>query len=124
MQPGDEALVFRLVFLPGAGRVKVEAKHQFHHGQLRDWPINQNSMNNQYHGLFAAAFRAYLEEQGITQASVAQAAGMTPGSLHRYLTTDPDKESREPSIAVVIRLCASAGCRVAITPEGVGVAKC
>lgn len=76
-----------------------------------------------YHGLFAAAFRAYLEEQGITQASVAQAAGMTPGSLHRYLTT-PGKERREPSIAIVIRLCHAAGCRVSITPEGVGVAKC
>lgn len=75
-------------------------------------------MNNQYSGLFAAAFRAYLEEQGITQASVAKAAGMSPGSLHRYLTTDPSKESREPSVAVVIRLCHAAGCRVFIDPDG------
>lgn len=65
-------------------------------------------MNNEYSGAFASAFRAYLEEQGITQSSVAQAAGMSASQLAQYLAAD-DTARREPTFPVALRLLAASG---------------
>ncbi|MCB0583621.1 MAG: helix-turn-helix transcriptional regulator [Phaeodactylibacter sp.] len=69
-------------------------------------------MSNKHKGLFAAAFRAYLDGSGQSQAAVAEAAGMSPSNLHSYLTSEPGKARREPAIATALRLAKAAGARI------------
>jgi len=71
-------------------------------------------MRDKFKGLFATAFRAYLDGSGKSQAQVAEAAGMSRSNLHSYLASDPRKERREPAIATALRLALAAGARVVL----------